>query len=302
MTANSRKKRTNSNQTGAESNPMRTLREADQELESPLGFQIFSVRARVAQDLPGTLRQVAAMGYTVVELCSFKGLAGDKIRGDFGPLADMSTTDLCTILKDVPMTVRGCHFYPPEFEEQNIDRSIAWAAEVGVNHMIIGPPITHRDKTMDEWKQTFDELNRYGEYIRKAGRQFCYHPQADMWETIDGVLVFDELLQSVDPENCLYELDLSASFINGIDAGDYMASHPGRFFAVHLRDLRIPRQPVPYIFSLPLGQGEVDWKKVLSGAKKGAVENYIVEMIVQPPGDPVDALRVSAEYLHNLRF
>jgi sugar phosphate isomerase/epimerase len=268
----------------------------------PLGFQIFSVREHVVKDFAGTLRQLADAGYTSVELCSFKGLAGDTLRGDFGSLADMKVSDLRALLEDMHLASPSCHFYPAEFGDQNIDRSIEWAKEAGIMYMIGSPPIDHRDKSMDEWKQAFAGLNKLGEYIRKAGRRFGYHPQADMWHTINGVLVIDELLRCVDAENCVFELDLFASFVNGIAAGDYMARHTGRFFAVHLRDLKIPSKPVPYIFSLPLGQAEVDWNEALTGAQKGGVENFIVEMIVQPPGDPMDALKISAEYLRGLAF
>jgi sugar phosphate isomerase/epimerase len=266
----------------------------------PLGFQIYSVRERASRDLPGTLKAVAAMGYTAVELCSFRGFAGDKIKGDFGPLSEMKPADIRKIIRDAGMTVTSCHFNPPEFEDPIIDRSIVWAAEAGVKYMTIGPPISTADPTMDVWHRTFGMLNRLGERLRKAGRQLGFHPQADVWRIIDGTMIFDEMLRSVDPKNCEYELDMSASFVNGIDAGDYMTRHPGRFFAIHLRDLKLPRAPTRYIFSLPLGQGEVDWKKVLIGGKKGGVKNYIVEMVVQPPGDPLEALRISAEYLRTL--
>jgi sugar phosphate isomerase/epimerase len=268
---------------------------------SPLGFQIYSVRERVAKDLSGTLKQVAAMGYEAVELCSFKGFAGDKLKGDFGPLADMKAADVRRIIQGARMTAASCHFNPWELEDQRVNASIEWAAEVGVTYMTIGPAISNADKTMDEWKQTFDILNRYGECLRKAGRRLGYHPQAEVWKEVDGVLAFDEMLRKVDPENCQYELDVSTSHVSGIDAGGYMTNHPGRFFAVHLRDLKVPRRPTPYIFALPLGQGEVDWVKVLRGAKRGAVGNYIVEMVVEPPADPMEALRISTEYLRSLK-
>jgi sugar phosphate isomerase/epimerase len=268
--------------------------------ENPMGFQIFSVRARVAENLAGSLKEIAAMGYTEVELCSFKGFAGDKVKGDFGSLAEMSAADLSAVLNEAGMTAPSCHFNPAEFEEQNLDAGIKWAAATGVKVMVLAPPIVRTDRTPDERRGMYAELNRCGEYIHKAGLQFGLHPQADMWKTIDGKLLFDELLESVDAANCVYELDLSATFVNGIDAGAYMARNPGRFSAVHLRDLKMPQQPVPYIFSLPLGRGEVDWRGVLDGAGKGGVEHYIVEMVVQPPADSLEALKVSADYLRTL--
>ena len=53
--------------------------------------------------------------------------------------------------------------------------------------------------------------------------------------------------------------------------------------------------------SLAVGQGDIDWKSVFVGAKKGGIKNYFVEMEVRPPTDPMEAMKVSADYLRKLK-
>lgn len=281
----------------------------------PLGFQSYGVRVQLAKDFLGKLKQAAAIGYQAVELCSFKGYS------DFSPLADLKPADVRKIIQDAGMTAPSCHFQWREFDDATIGQSIEWSKGAGLQYMTMS--MARRATTMDEWKQIFELMNKYGERINKAGMIFGYHTHNDEWKKIDEIMVFDQMLRSIDPENCLYQLDLAGTVGNGIDTGDYMASHPGRFFSLHLKDRRnrLPgaaaAPPPPPVGGQPgpgkapdsraVGQGDVDWKSVFAGAKKGGIKNYFVEIEARPPADPIqlaacwEAMKVSAEYLRKLK-
>ncbi len=279
----------------------------------PLGFQSYGLRDRIGKDFPGTLKAAKELGYTSVELCSFKGYA----KQGFGPLADMPPAEIRKVLKDVGMAAPSSHIQWAEFDDQVIDRTIEWARGVGLKYMTLS--MARRANTMDDWKKIFELMNQYGEKVRKAGMLFGYHTHSDEWKKLDGVMVFDEMLRSIDPKNCVYQLDLGGTFANGLDAGPYMASHPGRFFSLHLKDAK--KQPVQaeappsggqpgpgrargsgnFPGVLAVGQGDIDWKTVFAGAKKGGIQNYFVEMEVRPPADPMEAMKASAAYLRNLK-
>ena len=107
------------------------------------------------------------------------------------------------------------------------------------------------------------------------------------------------MLEAVDASRCEMELDLSATQVSGIDAADYLSRHPGRFFSMHLRDAKTPQRP-GYLPSLPLGQGDLDLKAILQAGRAARVSNYVVDMQVQAPSDPIDALERSAAYLRTL--
>jgi len=170
-------------------------------LEMPIGFQIYGVREEASKDLAGTLKQVAAFGYKRVELCSFPGYA----NSGFGPLASMKPEDVRKTIEDTGMRGESCHFQFREYEPAMIDQSIAYAKALGLKYMIMSSPkegARNANVTMDQWKWNFDHMNEVGKRIKSAGTQFGYHNHSNEWKTIDGVLVYDALLRSVDPNWC----------------------------------------------------------------------------------------------------
>ena len=78
----------------------------------------------------------------------------------------------------------------------------------------------------------------------------------------------------------------------------------GRVPLLHLKD-KAEGTPVMYKESVPrttfkeVGNGVVDWPKVLRAAAKAKVAHYFVEQD-QTPGDPVESLRQSYAYLSKL--
>jgi sugar phosphate isomerase/epimerase len=193
------------------------------------------------------------------------------------------------------MTARSCHFKLAELEDTRISVTLEWAAALGLTYVVI----TDLQFAGQDWQQTFDLTNRYGERVRKAALQLAIHTPPDIWNSRDGQLAFATMLREVEPENCVYQLDLSTTLMSGIDAGRWMESHPGRFFSVHLRDGRKPSEPVRYLPALPLGQGEIDFKSVLAGAKTAGVTSCIVEMTVMPPEDSILAYQKSADFIRS---
>jgi sugar phosphate isomerase/epimerase len=260
----------------------------------PMGFQIYGLRDAAGKDFPGTLKQTAAIGYRAVELCSFHGY--DK-QG-FGPLADMKPADIRKVVQDSDLRCESCHFNSREWDDPVIDQTIEWANGVGLKFMILSMAKQKPVMSMDDWKQNFDLMNKYGERVKKAGMQFGYHTHGTEWKVIGGVMVFDELLRSVDPKLVQGQLDMAGIVTNGVDPADYMRKHPGRFCSLHVKDIKKGQTGMG---SLPVGQGDIDWNAVFTAAKVGGIKNYSVEMEVKPPVDPMEALKVSAAYLHGLK-
>jgi len=270
----------------------------------PLGFQSYGVRDRIGKDFAGTLKAAKEIGYDSVELCSFKGYA----NAGFGPLADMKPAEIRKVLKDAGVSAPSSHIQWTEFDDKAIDQTIEWAGGIGLKYMTLS--MAPAAATMDRWKQIFELMNKHGERVKKAGMLFGYHTHSDEWKVLEGVMVFDQMLKDIDPKNCVYQLDLGGTFANGVDAGPYMAKNPGRFFSLHLKDSK--KQPAEAAApgrgrgaassgALPVGEGDIDWKSVFVGAKKGGIKNYFVEMEVRPPTDPMEAMKASAVYLRNLK-
>ena len=274
------------------------------ELASPrvdltLGFMIHALRPEAAKDLPGTLKRVAELGYyREIEMVSFKGYGSANARDGFAPLANMPAAEARKIVQDAGFRIRSCHFKYLQFETpESTNESVAWAKELGTEYVTLGDvtPVA----TRDDWKRHFDNLNQYGESVAKAGMKLGLHTQNDVWKEFDGELLLDKLLAAVPANHCQVELDLSSTQAMKIDPAMYVRRHPGRVFALHMRDAKTPTG-TGYLPSVPLGQGDIDWRTLLTACRTANVPHYIVEMQTQGAMDPVLAMKLSAEYLRGL--
>jgi sugar phosphate isomerase/epimerase len=249
----------------------------------PVGFQVYPVREALAQDFEGTLKQIAAIGYRSVEMCSPPGYE----KAGFAPLVKIKASEVRKGIRAAGLRCESCHYTFRELKE-NLEDRIAYARELGLKHMVLSSFGLRRDATLADWARAAGELNPIGERVRKAGIQVGFHNHNTEFQVIDGVLVYDKLMSEFDPK--LVKMQFQVAVISiGYQAADFMQKYPGRFSSLHLADWS-PEKKRP----APVGQGVIDWKKLFTAAKTGGVENYFVEM-------NMDALVASYPYLRDLK-
>lgn len=266
---------------------------------SPLAFQLFGLRTSAIQDLPGTLRRAASLGYGEVELVSFPGYAANTPRDGFGPLAGLRSSDIRLAIRSAGLRVESCHFKMLQLEGNELGPSLDWARGVGIREIIvsdISPGETHAD-----WENNFARLARAGDAVARAGFSLGLHTPSDVWRVFDDGSVFDRMLQRIRPARLNVQLDLSSTLSRGVDPVQVLAKHGRRIHSLHLRDGRAPATPGDYVDALPLGQGEIHWQPLLAAARRAGVRRYVVEMVSRNPAmDPFEALHSSAEYLRKI--
>jgi sugar phosphate isomerase/epimerase len=269
-------------------------------LGGPLACQLHAVRGRAAGDFPGTLRTIAALGYTEVEIVSFRGYASPAPRDGFGRLAPLSPTVVRATIDGAGLRVTSAHFKYEELQGPRLDDSLGWARGVGLRYMTVSdlPSVS----TLGEWRRIFGALNELGARVGREEMQLGLHTQNNLWSVVDGVVVIDALLRGVEPASCSIQLDLSTTQSMRVDPVAFLRTHGTRCFSLHLRDAPTPAQPGGYLYAVPLGMGHVDLPGVLTAARAAGIGHYVVEMQVEPPADPVDALRLSAQYFRSLQL
>jgi len=266
--------------------------------QDQLGVQAHCLRREMAADFSGTLERLAALGLTRIELCSFPGCAGNP-WGDFGALATWEPARIREELERLGLGCVSCHFSPPELTDDAIDASIRWARGVGTPAVVLsGLPLVASSPLAD-WQSAFAALNRTGRRLREAGLGFAYHLQNDAWATVEAVPLFDELLRLTDPELCAIELDLSGALVYPAEPVPAMRANPGRFPALHLRDGKRPASPLPWLPSLALGEGDMDWTETIAAAQQAEVPYYLLEMEVEPPRDVFEAIETSLAWFED---
>lgn len=248
----------------------------------PLGFQSWSIKDSLAKDFAGTLKRTAAQGYKLIEMCSPKGY----INAGFGPIAAMKTADIRKTIEDAGMSCPSCHFGLKELTS-DLDDRIEFAKEMGMTEMICSSFGLPKTAGVNDYLTASDQLNKAGEKIKAAGMQAGFHNHEIEFSTIDGKLVYDEMLNRLDPD--LVKMQFQTQVITiGYKAADYFRKYPGRFVSAHLSDWTKEKKEVP------VGQGVIDWKEFFAAAKESGVKHFFVEM------DPA-TFAASAQYVSKLQ-
>ncbi len=246
----------------------------------PIGCQTYPLRESIGKDFEGTLHQIAGGGFQMIELCSPTSFA----RDGFGPLVNIKPTKIHGMIRDAGLGCISSHFRFTELKEQLDDR-IAFAKELGLEQMVCATLEVADDAPMSAWLKAFDELNEIGAKIHKAGLQLGYHNHHFEFREIDGVLVYDELMNRLDPG--LVKMQFQDAIPPQFDPVAILAKYPGRFISLHLSDWTAQRKMVS------IGSGTIDWAKLFVAAKTGGIRNYFVEM-------DWDSMQGSVPYLRKL--
>ena len=252
-------------------------------LGMPVGFQVFPVREALAKDFAGTLKEMAAIGYKGVEMCSPPGY----VSSGFGPLTKMSAAEMKQIIGASGLKCDSCHYGFKEMKE-NLDERITFAKGLGLKQMICSSFGLPKAATLDDWKKACDELNVVGEKTQKAGLQCGFHNHHGEFAELGGVLIYDELMRRLDAKLVKMQFQVAVVSI-GFEAATYMTKYPGRILSLHLADWSATEKK-----TVATGKGAVDWKKLFGAAKTGGVKNYYMEM-------SMDLMRESYPYLHGLK-
>ena len=251
-------------------------------VRTPLGFQVWTVKDRLVKDFPGTLKEIAAMGYQSVEMCSPPGYESSG----FGPLMKLTAKEMKKIINDAGLKFESTHYGMSELRK-NLDERIEFAKESGQKQMILSSFGLSAKATLDDWRKAADELNQIGIKTKKAGIQTGFHNHHGEFARIGDTLIYDELMKQFDPEYVKMQFQVAVISI-GYKASDYFTKYPGRFISAHLADYSDSEKK-----AVAVGKGIVDWKAFFDTLKTGGVKNIFVEM-------DIETFKESATYIHNL--
>lgn len=252
-------------------------------LGMPIGCQTWPVRASIAKDFPGTIKQLADAGFQSIEMCSPYGYE----EFGFGGLARYSPSEFRKILNDANVTCISSHFGIDELRK-NQERSIKWANDIGLTQMLVPSLGGPKNPTMDDVKRAADEYNQIAERAAKAGIQQGLHNENFELSTVDEKRTYDILFELLDPKLVKFQFQVS-TVAQGYDAAEYFTKYPGRFISMHVQGWSAETKKI-----VPVGQGTLDWKKIFTAAKIGGIKNYFVEM-------DLEKMRASVPYLHQLQ-
>ncbi|HTU47057.1 MAG TPA: TIM barrel protein [Bryobacteraceae bacterium] len=252
-------------------------------LQLPIGCQTYPVRKMIAQDFPGTLKQLADAGFQTIELCSPVGYADSG----FAVVGKYNGAELKKMLGDLNLACQSSHFSIDELRK-DLPGRIAWAKEIGLTQMMVPSLDGPKHPTMDDVKRAADEYNRMAEASHQAGIQQGLHNEDFEMTTVDGKRTYDLLFDLLDPKLVKFQFQVS-TISRGYDAADYFMKYPGRFISMHAQGWSAKTRKI-----VPIGQGTLNWKRIFTAAKIGGIQNYFVEM-------DLELMRESVPYLRALQ-
>jgi sugar phosphate isomerase/epimerase len=243
-----------------------------------VGLQLYTLRDSMQEDVSRTLAMVAEIGYQEVEFAGYFGLSPTQIR---------------TLLDDNGLTAPSAHV-PLEALRGGIDPILENADTMGHRYLVL-PYLVESDRsTLDAYRALADDMNTWGEACRAAGVQFAYHNHDFEFETLDGGVPYDVLLERCDADLVKMELDLFWIRAGGYDALDYFERHPDRFHLCHVKDMTASGEMTS------VGRGVIDFATIFARAEQAGLRHYFVEH--DNPPDPSRSVEASYGYLDTLTF
>lgn len=256
-----------------------------------LGLQLYTVRADLAKDYEGTLKLVKAAGVRKVQAnLTMSGKTSQQQRKLYDELGLVweSIHAGGDALRNTPQATID---EAKAAEIKNITCSFPlYPAERAT--IMAGP-------TIDDWKRNIDAFNKIGELCKKSGLSFGYHNHNLEFRKIGDVVPYDLMLKETDPALVGMEMDIGWVIAGGADPVAYLTKHPKRFISVHIKDLKnqgIPNTNMKMVSAI-IGQGIVDWGKLLPAIKKSSVASAYMELEEPYDPSPIGMVQASAAYL-----
>ena len=136
----------------------------------PVAVQLYSLRTVAPKDVAGTLRAVAEMGYTGVELAGYYDLSGEQLR---------------RMLDDCGLRCAGAHVGLNALEGEAFDRTVALHQALGNDRLIVP------SADLTNLEPLIARLNAAHARARQHGMRVGFHNHTNEFELLDGKTKLD---------------------------------------------------------------------------------------------------------------
>jgi len=248
-----------------------------------IGVQLYTLRDAASQNLERTLADIAAVGYTDVELLM-------SMRNfNHAPKEVRAMLDRHGLRS--PSTHIGVETL------SNVDGAVDEARTLGHRYLILADLPAAGRQSLDTFREWAGRLNRAGEAARKHDLWIAWHNEPQDFPSFGGAQGYDALVERLDPSLVRLQLDTGNAAVGGRDPLDLMKRYGDRYYAFHIKDA----PSIPAKHDVELGKGVVDLRGILSRVKSLEDRYFYVEQETYP-GSPLDSVKRDYAYLSALRF
>lgn len=256
----------------------------------PLGLQLYTVRDPMEKDAIGTLERVAALGYRNLETYGFDPAS---LKYYNRPAVEFKK-----VLNGLGLTTTTGHYdlhaylaQPASAMTAYVDRCIQGAHALNQQY-ITWAWLDPQSRTLESFKLVAQRLNLIGAQAAKAGLKVAYHNHDFEFTPQAGTTGYDIIMQETDPDLVKLQLDLYwVAHAGTRTPHELFEKQPGRFTMWHLKDMDKSKR-----YS-ELGNGTIDFTKIMPDANLAGLENYFVEQGDNFAVSPMKSIEVSAQYV-----
>jgi len=247
----------------------------------PVGLELYSVREELKQDLIGTVRAVAKLGYEVVEFYA-----------PYFRWTDAYAKDVRKLLDDLGVRCLSTHNDSQSFTPENLPRAIELNQIIGSKFIVMAS--AGKVQGLDGWKGVAERLNQAEEKLKPQGLRTGYHNHAAEFRPLEGRRPIEIIAENTGKEVVL-QFDVGTCIEAGSDPVVWIDKNPGRIVSMHCKDW----SPEPGKgYRVLFGEGVAPWKKIFEAAEAtGGIEYYLIEQ----EGSPYPPLETAERCLATFR-
>jgi sugar phosphate isomerase/epimerase len=262
----------------------------------PLGIQLWTVKDEAEKDLEGTLRKVYAAGFREIEFAGYYGKA---------------PAELAKFMRDIGFSLVSTHSGATDIAKKG-DQIIADAKALGLKYIVASSPGVSPEKEklpweermksvdLNDWKWNADLFNKFGKQVRDAGMTFGYHNHSAEFKKFGDQTAFDYLFANTDPDLVKIELDVGWVVVAEQDPIALLDKYKDRVIALHVKDVGKREAGGKEPTSVALGEGTIDWKKVIGTAKANGTKAFFYEQEAPFTRPILESVKISGDYLTRL--
>lgn len=271
-----------------------------------IGFQVFTLRDLLVTNARELFKSLAQVGIKNIEF--------------FDP---STLKDYVPIVRDSGMAPLCTHFMPgyisgnwetatrmgfPPAAGYHFENIIEDCDRNGIRYMGIAIVMPEERETLEHYRRFADRVNRSAEASKSAGIQLYYHNHSFEFEPMAGTTPYDELLKILDPGLVRFELDVFWLTVAGEDPIRWMRKLGERLLFLHLKDLKKGTPVGHYTLAVPresfveLGSGMIDFKGILTEARKMGIRHAFIDQDHTQMDDKIESVRKSCEYIRALNI
>lgn len=245
-----------------------------------IAAQLYTLRdyLKTPADIAKTLKKVRAIGYETVQISG---------------MGRIDEYELLKMLDSEGLTCCATH-EPGHDILDNVEKVIVRLQKLGCRYTAYPFPQGIDFQNVDQIETLAKKLDAAGAAMARAGQVLTYHNHAHEFTRFQGRTVLEYIYETTNPLHLQGEIDTYWVQAGGSDPVAWCRKLKGRLPLLHLKDYGCGPDGKPYFAEI--GQGNLDWQKIIAAAEESGCEWFIVEQDVCPV-DPFESLALSFRYL-----